>query len=102
MDRFLDEAARILAAPTPRRQALRWPSLGFLGLALAYAVVSEGGRSFIDWNISLVLIGLVALAYWARTRDNPAPPLERWIAWLIALAPLSVAAQLIPLPMFLV
>jgi O-antigen ligase len=79
-----------------------WPYLGALAFVLAYGIFQEGGRDFVQWNVCLLALGLVALTYWLRTkRRDLAPPLGRWLAWAVVLAPSYVALQLVPLPIFL-
>lgn len=80
----------------------QWMPLGVLAIALGYAVLHGGGRSPVDWNVSMLLIGLVALVHWLRT--NPAeraPSVGPWLGGALVLAPAYVASQLVPLPLFL-
>ena len=90
------------ASPGIVRRATAWSYVGFLAIGLGYAVLEEGGRSFVEWNVCLLLIGLVALVYWRRTEPaDLAPSIEPWLAWAVVLAPAYVASQLVPLPVFL-
>ncbi len=76
--------------------------IAFLAIALGYGVLKEGGRSPIDWNVCILLLGLAALLYWRRTDPaDLAPPIEPWLAWAVVLAPAYIALQLVPLPLFL-
>lgn len=75
-------------------------SLGPLGLALAYGVVTAEKGNVADWNVCVSLIGLVALIYWLRAkREALAPPVDRRLRWLVVLAPAYIVFQLIPLPL---
>src|SRR5436309_1627033 len=101
----VDVAARVEAtgAVVPAARLWQWFCLGLLGLALGYGIVNAGGRSFIEWNVCLLLVGLAALVYWLRTRpDDLAPAPDRGLLWAVMLAPASIALQLIPLPLLLV
>lgn len=80
----------------------QWIPLGVLAIAFGYAVLSGGGRSPFDWNVSILLIGLVALVYWPCTSAaDCAPSAGPWLAGTLVLAPSYVALQLVPLPLFL-
>ena len=74
-------------------------ALTILSLALAYAVYQQGGVWTRDWNICLLEIGLLAIAYSLVTRKHRPP---RSIACRkgssIAFGVLA-AAQLLPLPL---
>lgn len=77
--------------------------LGILTAALGYAVLEHGAEVLGDWNVSLVIIGIGAVLYWALTgRSNAAPPMHPVLNWLVLLIPAYVALQLVPLPVFLV
>jgi O-antigen ligase len=89
------------APPGIVRRATASSYVGFLAIGLGYAVLEEGGRSFVEWNVCLLLIGLVALVYWRRTAPaDLAPSIEPWLAWAVVIAPAYVAFQLVPLPVF--
>ena len=66
-----------------------------LSLAFSYAVFQKGGVWPQDWNISLLILGLLALFYRPRT---PVPRLEPWLRWPLILLPAYAAFQLLPLP----
>jgi O-antigen ligase len=76
--------------------------LGVLALAHGYAVFQYGGSTITGWNVCLLLLGLVAVAYWLRTASaDLAPPMEPWFGWAVLLVPSYVALQLVPLPLSL-
>ncbi|MBI3666578.1 MAG: hypothetical protein HY236_10215, partial [Acidobacteria bacterium] len=53
-----------------------------------------------DWNLSLLLLGLVAVVYWWRAwRAGLVPPMDRWLRWPALLLPCYVVWQLLPLPL---
>ena len=83
-----------------RRRAAERSCLAFLTLIVGYAVFRAGGRSFIDWNVCLLSLGVVAL-FWLRTGAADMAPVEPWLAWTVLLPPAYVAMQLVPLPMAL-
>lgn len=84
----------------PRRQ---WLHLSFPTSALGYAVFAHGAQSLLDWNISLLIIGAGAVAYWVITPiSDAAPGMERLLRWLGLLVPAYIVFQLVPLPIFLV
>ena len=66
-----------------------------LTLAFAYAVFQKGGVWPQDWNISLLVLGLLALFYRPRT---PVPRHEPWLRWPLIHLPAYAAFQLLPLP----
>jgi O-antigen ligase len=81
-----------------RRSTL--PYLFCLTLALGYAVLKLGAVKSADRNISLLLLGLTALAYRLFTsRSNLAPALGSALQWSLILLPAYVALQLVPLPL---
>src|SRR6266850_1365122 len=81
-----------------RRSTL--PYLFCLTLALGYGVLKLGAVNSADRNISLLLLGLMALAYRLFTsRSNLAPALESRLQWSLILLPAYVALQLVPLPL---
>src|SRR5690349_1820182 len=62
--------------------------LGVLTIALGYAVLEDGGMALSDWNISLLIFGLVALMYWVRTPTaSPALSMTPWLRRAVALFP---------------
>ena len=76
--------------------------LAALTMAWGYAVFQDGGRVPLHWNISLLMVGLVAVVYWLRTSQGEFAPLpDRWLSGLFLLAPAYVALQVVPLPLFL-
>jgi len=77
--------------------------LSVLAGAVGYAVFEHGARGLFDWNISLLIIGVVALGYWGFTSfSDAAPPMERPLRLLTLLVPAYIVFQLFPLPIFLV
>jgi len=66
-----------------------------LSAAFSYAVFQKGGVWSQDWNIFLLILGLLALFYRPRT---PVPRLEPWLRWPLILLPCYAAFQLLPLP----
>jgi len=86
------------ASRMPSRSARRFLLL-VLAVALAYAIFSSAGRDLIDWNLSVLVIAVVAVAYWLpKSAKDLAPSLENWLFWPALLLPCYVAFQLIPLP----
>ena len=76
--------------------------LSSLAAIFGYAVFQFGGVPPIEWNICLLILGLLALVYWLRTpTPDLAPPLDRRLCWLVALLVGYVVFQLVPLPIFL-
>ena len=54
--------------------------IGILAVALGYSVFKQGAQGLIDWNVSLLILGLAAVAYWLRTpRSDLAPPISGWL-----------------------
>lgn len=76
--------------------------LTILSLALAYAVYQQGGVWTRDWNVCLLEIGLLAIAYRLAGRKNQAPPLDRLSQWLLVAFIAVAAVQILPLPVPLV
>jgi O-antigen ligase len=73
--------------------------LGLLAVLLGFAVLSHGGIPLTNWNVCLLMLGLLAAVYWLRTPNaDLAPPLDPWLAWAAVLLPLYIAFQLVPLP----
>ena len=67
-----------------------------------FCFLEGGGRSPVDWNISILLIGIAALVHWLLADPaDAAPSMEPRLAWAVVLAPSYVALQLVPLPAFL-
>jgi len=82
------------------RKITDWPwSLILLTLCLAYAVYKQGGVELEDWSVSLLGLGILALATGLGPRNREfAPSLERWL-WCPSLILLGYTAfQLVPLP----
>ncbi|HML18893.1 MAG TPA: O-antigen ligase family protein, partial [Bryobacteraceae bacterium] len=70
-----------------------------LAIALAYAVVHDGGTAQRDWNVSLAILGVAGIVYWWRTAPaDLAPWPGPWMPRLALALPLYVALQLVPLP----
>ncbi len=73
--------------------------LALLSAALGYAALWKGGVWTVDWNISLLLIGVAFAGYWIGLPGREkAPPLRIWIKIPLVLLPCYLAFQLIPLP----
>src|SRR5271154_999362 len=73
--------------------------IGVLAAALGYSVFQHGGLSLIDWNVSLLILGLAAVTYWPRTeRGDMAPPIAGWLGWMVLILPIYVALQMVPIP----
>ncbi len=75
--------------------------LGLLAIALGYAVFHDGGMVLMDWNISLLILGLVGVLYWCGNRPASLSAMDRALRWAVLLLPVYVALQLVPLPLFL-
>ena len=74
--------------------------LGLLAIDFGYTVFRYGGVLLRDWNVCLMALGVMALAYWLGTpRIDHAPRLDPWLRWPLLLFPCYVAFQLIPLPL---
>ena len=74
-------------------------SIGLLSIGLGYAIFEDGGVDTWGWNTCLLVIGLVAAAYWVFTPARVlAPALGPWIGRALLLLPCYVLLQLIPLP----
>ena len=55
-----------------------WFCLCLLAGALGYAVLEHGARKLLQWNISLLIIGVTSLGYWVTTPSRRlAPAMER-------------------------
>ncbi|HLX43907.1 MAG TPA: O-antigen ligase family protein [Bryobacteraceae bacterium] len=73
--------------------------IGVLAAALGYCVYQHGGLSLIHWNVTLLFLGLAALAYWLRTpRAILAPPIGGWLGWMVLTLPIFVALQMVRTP----
>lgn len=73
--------------------------IGVLAAALGYSVFRHGGLGLIDWNVSLLILGLTALTYWLRTpRSELAPPIGGWLGWMILILPVFAALQMVRIP----
>lgn len=70
--------------------------LAFLSAILAFAVYQAGGSST-PWNLCLLALALLAVAYLYRDPAAPAFRTAAWLPWF----PLWIAFQLLPLPLFL-
>ena len=77
-------------------------SIGLLSIGLGYAIFEDGGVDTWGWNTCLLVVGLVAAAYWLLTPARElAPALNPWVGRALFLLPCYVLLQLIPLPFFL-
>jgi O-antigen ligase len=87
------------------RKASRFSRLGALALlafALAYGVFYQGGRLPVNWNISLLIISVAAIAYWLISpAASLAPPIGPWGGWVALMVPVYAGFQFIPLPVSL-
>jgi hypothetical protein len=63
-------------------RASQWVSLGVLAIAFGYAVLEGGGRSPVDWNISVLLIGIAALVHWRLADPADEAPFDGALACL--------------------
>lgn len=94
---------RRTAGSAGKTRSWRWFCLGVMASALGYAAFGHGGRVPLDWNISLLIIGVGAVAYWALTPPSSVDPGMPILPGVLALlVPAYVAFQLVPLPVFLV
>jgi O-antigen ligase len=82
-----------------RNSALKAAALVILSLAFGWTLFQSAGVDPADMNITVVALAMVAPL---ALRHSGAPPLEPSIAWCLALLPLWVALQLLPLPLALV
>ncbi|MGD0199880.1 MAG: O-antigen ligase family protein [Bryobacteraceae bacterium] len=74
-----------------------------LSLILGYAAFAGGGVWPADWFPCLLALGVTAAVYWVAVRRiDLAPPPGRLLRWLLAGIPLSIALQVVPLPVWLV
>jgi O-antigen ligase len=78
---------------------LKAAALVILSLALGWTLFQSAGVEPADLNVTVVALAMVAPL---ALRRSSAPPLEPSIAWCLALLPLWVALQLVPLPPVLV
>ena len=70
-----------------------------LGGVLGYAALQYGAVDRDDWLYCSIILGLLAIVYYAVTRRRElAPKIEPWIYWPLVLLPCYIALQLIPLP----
>jgi O-antigen ligase len=72
--------------------------LAALAAIWGFAVFRYGGVLRLDWNICLLALGLLAIAYTLVPRADRAPAPEAWLRWLLVLLPAYVAFQILPLP----
>jgi len=90
----------------PTRESLRIADIGALstmGLVLAYAVFEWGGALRIDqYHYLLVLCLLAVVLSLARPRHQWAPLPGRVVRWTLALLPVYILMQVVPLPVYLV
>ena len=98
-----EPAAAMDTAPSHILDAgAQWFYLTLLGGALGYAVLEHGGRTLLEWDICLAIVGVGSVAYWATTgASRLAPAMGRLLGCGALLIPAYVVFQLIPLPMFL-
>lgn len=87
----------------PRRFAAgfsRWVAFLFLSAALICAVIDEGGRAWIGWNICSLVIAAGTLSYvFATWNTNDRPIGSQMLQWALLLPCVYVAFQLVPLPL---
>ncbi len=77
--------------------------LTLLSLAFAYAVFQKGGVWPRDWNVFLLVPGVLSLCCWFRARrPEMAPHPEGGTRWALMLLPAYVVFQLVPLPLGMV
>jgi O-antigen ligase len=75
-------------------------SLLLLFLALAWSVIVRAGVDPPVWDVTLLIVGCVALFYWLLTRRiHRAPPPNPWLRWSIFLLSCYLIFQLLPLPL---
>jgi O-antigen ligase len=73
--------------------------IGALAAALGYSIFQNGGLNLIGWNVTLLILGVTALAYWLRApRADLAPPLEGWLGWMVPAVPIFAALQMVRIP----
>jgi O-antigen ligase len=74
-------------------------TLILFSIGLAYSVLFKGGVYPSDWNVTLIVIGVVSLIYWLSKPPPPRTPrMESWLWWPLAMLPFYVLLQLVPLP----
>ena len=93
--------------PTPGRRwdvvrSLDVAALSTMGVVLAYAVLEWGGVLRSDQYHYLLVLGLLAVVSLARPRHQWAPLPNRVVRWTLALLPVYVLLQVVPLPVALV
>jgi len=78
-------------------------TLLLLALALAWAAFFRAGVWAADWDVSLLVVGCLAIAYWRLTpRVRRAPVIPGWLRWSMMLLPAYIVLQMVPLPLRLV
>lgn len=75
-------------------------ALAFLATSLAYSVFQYGGVVPATWNVSLLIVGVVAVIYWQSDSPGRVPPSSAPWRWALMLFPAYVALQTLPLPLF--
>jgi len=71
-----------------------------LGLSLAWGLFLKAGVYPTDWMTTVLFVGCISLVYWFVVRRRQmAPPLARWVRWVIWALPCYLAFQLLPLPL---
>ena len=70
-----------------------------LAITLAAAVIRNDAGTFLDWNLCVVAIAVLALVYSAPRPSNVGRGFSRANSVLVFIAPAYVAFQLLPLPL---
>jgi len=74
-------------------------SLAVLTFIVGYAVVQHGGIRPSDWNVCLLLLGLLGLVYrWLTLPGELAPPVAPFLRWPLALLLSYLVFQIVPFP----
>lgn len=81
---------------------MRWLVLASLTAALATGIVLKGGVWPRQWDWSVLVIALAAVALWLLSDQRHHAPADRWTTLLIAAFAGWCALQLVPLPVWLV
>jgi len=81
---------------------VRWLVLASLTAALATGIVLKGGVWPRQWDWSVLVIALAAVALWLLSDQRHHAPADRWTTLLIAAFAGWCALQLVPLPVWLV